>query len=477
MEHMSMVGFTLRGAPLPLLERLAVPRGERDQVLGALRAAGCSEAVLLSTCSRVEVYVGPHAGDVERVVAVLQDRAGLRATDLWGVAEVRVGDAVVEHLHRVSAGLDSRVPGEVEIQTQVRSAFRAAHAAGMTGSELARLFPAALRCGARVRAETALGREGRSLAHRAVDVGLAALDGVVDPAVIVVGSGRMAASAVLHLRQLGNRPHVAARDEVAASRMAGPSRACPLTGLAAGIARSDLVVCATSAAHHVITADQVRAAAPDRSRPLVVVDLSVPRNVDAAVAELPGVRLVDLRGMGDTAGDPGLEAALEGGAALVGECVRRYTEGSAARRVGPVIAELRRHVEDTCLTVLTRAAARTATTDDLARAARALSGTLLHRPTSLVRAAASAGDTAALTSLCDTFGVQLSAEALERLHGLATAPTGAGPTSATTGEAGHDTQQDGDGVVPSPLHRARAADGSGGAGQPTWTGSRPRRTG
>lgn len=410
MDRLSMVGFTHRRATLPLLEQMSVPRGERGRLLAALRAAGYLEAVVLSTCSRVEIYAGPDGGGgPEGLLTVLEGHSGLPLVELHPAAELRDGHAVVEHLFRVTAGMESRVVGEVEIHGQVRSAFREAQASGMTGSTLSRLFPEALRCGSRVRAETTLGAQGRSLAHRAVDVGLAALGEVVDPAIMVVGSGRMAASAVEHLRRLGRRPLVAARNEIDAARLAGPGRVCPLPALATGVEQADLLICATSAAYHVVTFDHVREARPARSRPFVVVDLSVPRNVDPAVATVPGVRLIDLEGMNDDATtDPALAAALEAGAALVSEASQRHTEGVAARRAGPVIAALRRQVEATCLVELTRVAPRTTRPEDLASAARAVAGKLLHRPTIAARGAAAAGDTEALSSICDIFGVQLS---------------------------------------------------------------------
>lgn len=414
MDHVVMVGITHRDAALPLLERVAVPVGERAPVLAALRAAGCAEAALLSTCSRVEVYARPgkDGPDGQELLAVLATRAGLSGVDLQAAAQTRVGHAAAEHLFRVSAGLESRVLGEVEIQGQVRQAFRQAHAAGSIGADLGRVFPAALRCGARVRAETSLGAHARSLGHRAVDVGLAALDGLADPVIMVVGSGRMASSAVEHLRQLGRRPRVAARNQVDASRLVRSSDVCALADLATGVGQADLLICATSAAHPVVTHDQVRAAMSARSHPLVVVDLSVPRNVDTAVAGVPGVRLIDLEQMDeDLDADPGLQDAVEAGETIVGEALRQHLEAAAVRGAGPVIAALRGHVEQTCLAELTRVAPPTATADDLASAARAVAGRLLHRPTLAARSAAVAGDAAALMSLCDIFGVEREAAA------------------------------------------------------------------
>lgn len=258
MTRLTMVGITHRGAPLALLERVAIRREDRPGLLALLRVPGCSETVLLSTCSRVELYVG-----------------------------------------NASPGLTSRVLGEVEILAQTRTAFREAAAAGMSGPVLGRLFPAAMRSGSRVRAETTLGEYGRSLAHQAVDVGMTSLARSPDPMVLVVGSGQMAQAAVDHLAGLGIHPAVAARDEMYAARLAGTGAVCPLPALTRGITAADLLICATSAAQHVVTVGQVSQAMAGRTRPLTVVDMSVPRNVDAAVAQVPGVTLIDLEGLAE----------------------------------------------------------------------------------------------------------------------------------------------------------------------------------
>lgn len=419
MERLSMVGVTHRGAALPLLERVSVPRGQREGLLLSLRDSGCPEAVVLSTCSRTEVYARPAGDGPGGLLAVLAARAGWSADELRGCVEVRDGQAAIEHLFRVSAGLESRVIGEVEIQGQVRASFREAQAAGMVGPLMSHLFPAALRCAAKVHAETVLGSRGRSLGHRAVEVGLAALSGVVDPVIIVVGSGRMATVAVEHLVAQGRRPRVAARSAVHAARLAGPSGVCPLSALTAGVQQADLLICATSAAHDVVTLDHVRAAMAARTRPLAVVDLSVPRNVDPAVAAVPGVTLIDLEGMNDgPVTDPVLAASLQAGAAIAGASAQRYAEMLAARDVGPVLAELRRRVEQACLRTLLESGDGSQTApDQLARSARAAAAKLLHQPTAAFRAAVLAGDGDGLATLCRSVGVSLHDVAGPELSG------------------------------------------------------------
>ncbi len=410
MNRLSMVGVTHREAPMALLEQVSVRRGDRGQFLTTLRDAGYPAAVVLSTCSRTEIYVDPVASGAEGLLAVLAEHAGRTYVELQAGAEIRTGQAVVEHLFRVVAGLDSRAIGEVEIHGQVRQAFRAAQAAGMAGPALSQLFSAALRCSSRVRNETTLGTQGRSLGHRAVDIGLAALPHVGDPVIMVVGSGQMASAAVEHLRRLGRRPLVAARNEADAARLVGAAMVCPLPALVSGLKRADLLICATSAAHHVVTLDHVRQAMAARARQLTLVDLSVPPNVDAAVAALPGVRLIDLEGMhDDTTTDPALAAALAAGSAFVTAAAQRYADTDAARGAGPVIAALRQRVEQTCLQELARLVNPVIIEpEDLTRAAHAIAGKLLHRPTISARAAAATGDTDALLALCDLFGVPLS---------------------------------------------------------------------
>src|SRR4051794_24150567 len=199
---------------------------------------------------------------------VLTQHCGVNRCVLAPATRSLAGPAVVEHLLRVTAGLESRVVGEVDVQRQVRSAYRVACDAGTAGPLLGRLFPLALRCGSEVRAHTILGDRGRSLARQAVDVGLRTLGGSKDPEALVVGSGQMATVAARHLAALGLRYRVAARDEHHAARLGGAERVCPLASLVDGIGRADLLICATSAAHHVVTVDHVREAMATRRHPL-----------------------------------------------------------------------------------------------------------------------------------------------------------------------------------------------------------------
>ena len=415
-----MIGLTHRSAPMRLLEHVTVRHGERGPLLLALREAGCAEAVVLSTCSRTEVYA---VGELSahRLTAVLAGYCGVGSAELQPVVESRAVLAVAEHLLRVAGGLASRVIGEVEIQGQVRAALLEAQAHASAGPVLTRLFSTALLCGRRVREETSLGAQGRSLARQAVEVGLAALPGTPDPVVVVVGAGRMAVVAVEHLVAAGRRPLVLARDACKAASIVASTSLRPISDLVDVVRAADLVICATSAAHDVVTLEHVRAATAQRGeRPLTLVDLSVPRNVDAAVAALPGVRLIDLEALDDdTSSDPALALALEGGAAVVASVLQRYASDVAAAAAGPVIVAMRAAVQQRVWRELRESSEHKGIADEvIARIAHSMTGKLLHQPVLAARAAAAAGDQVALESLRAMFVG--TADHRERLPRLAT---------------------------------------------------------
>jgi len=407
MNTVVMVGLSHRTAPLALLERVAVPAARRSEVLATVREAGFSEAVLLVTCSRTEIYAtGPKASP-ERLIDALASQAGSAYGTVRRTAEVRVGQAAVTHLFRVTSGLESRVVGEPEIRSQVRAAFREACAAQAVGGMLAELFAAAVRVATQVHRETALGSTSRSLACRAVDVALTGT--AATPRVLVVGSGRMASAAVDHLRRLDQRPTVVARDERRAVQLGGASHARPLADLVGEMAAADVLICTTSASEPLVTVAGVRRAMSDRAAPLTLVDLSVPRNVDPAVARIRGVRVVDVEAMHD---HPGEGAALGQGIAraeaLIRAAVSRHRDHIAARRAGPLIAAMRQRVEAQCLEAVARLNHTTCPPEELVRIARTVAGRLAHPATMAARAAAAAGDDAALLAICGAMDVALT---------------------------------------------------------------------
>lgn len=279
---------------------------------------------------------------------------------------------------------------------------------------LGRLFPAALHASMQVRARTGLDVHGRSLARKAVDVGLRAFaaTGRADPRILLVGSGQMASTALEHLSSLGHPCRVAARDETYAARLVGREWARPLASLVEEIRRSDVLICATSAAQPVVTVNHVREAMEDRTQPLAVVDLAVPRNVDAAVADIDRVRLIDLSGLHDDASEGVvLRACLALGDRIIAAEVDRYLTDVAAQDAGPIIAALRRQVLDICTERLS-GLGTDPSREQLVLAAHRIAGKLLHAPIIAMREAAAAGDMTTLVLLSEVFGLPSAADGM-----------------------------------------------------------------
>lgn len=420
---LAVVGWSSAHAPLGVLESVAVPQRQRDGLLARLSAVD-PEVVLLSTCDRTEVYTGP-ATAPEDLLEVVARECGQPRDPLAAGSRRLVGPAAVEHLFRVTAGLESRVVGEPEVCGQVRRAVRDARRAGTVGPVLTPPFDAAVRCARQVHDVSGLGSAAWSWGARAVASGLRALGPTAAPQVLVVGAGRLAGVVVTALHRRGLAPVVVARDVEAAGRLAGPECARPWTALPGELALADLVCCTTSAPAQVLSVADVQAALSVRPRALAVVDLAVPVDVDPRVRDLPEVRLVlpaDLAD--DDRTDTGRTAAVETAAALVRVLAERYVAAAAVRRAGPLIAEFRRHVHELCLAELLRAAPGGAPSEELAQAAHLLAVRLLHQPTMAARAAAATGDAA---------GLRLLAEALGRPAGrtgwgAAVGPDGAGLT-------------------------------------------------
>lgn len=401
---LQMLGLSHGSAPLELLERAAVRPGGCRPLLAALLHAGCTEAVVLSTCSRTELYV-VGAVEPEVLVGVLARHCDVAPVDLAQVARWRSGDDVPPHLFAVAGGLRSRVLGEPEIHGQVRACLAEAHEAAAAGPVLTRLFATAVRCGREVRERTALGGQGRSLACRAVDVGLATLAPGATAVVAVVGSGRMAAAAVERLAATGLRATVVARDRDRAARLVPAGDVRELADLVAVLAEADLVICATSASADLVRLKDVRTSTATRvgARALTLVDLSLPRTVEPLVAELPGVQLIGLDDLGDGDDPLGQEAAAAVAAAeaVVAACVEGHQAQVGSAAAGPVIQAMHDAVRETCRRELR--AAGVITDDQVERIAHRLAGQLLHRPILAARAAARTGDTAALVEVQGLF--------------------------------------------------------------------------
>jgi len=411
-----VVGANYRSAPLELLERLAIDVERRPKALaGLLELEHVHEAVVVSTCNRVEVYTAISrfhgaAGDVRRFLADLHGLAlGEFADHLYDYYEQRT----VQHLFAVAAGIDSMVVGEAQILGQVREAFAAAQAERTVGPVLSALFPHAIKVGRRARSETGIGAGLASTVTVGLRVAEAQLGGLAGRRALLVGAGGVARLAGRALRQAGAGELVVAnRTPATGAALAGElgGRAVPLDRVADELARADLVVAATAGTTPTVTAAGVAAALTRRPSgsegapgtpsgasgspggasgpegPLVVLDLGVPRDVEPEVRGLPGVVLADLdalRAVLETDEEPRRE--VERVRSLIARETAAFMGGQREARLVPTIRALRARAERVRQQELAKASARLAGLDERQRAAveavtRGLVNKLLHDP-------------------------------------------------------------------------------------------------
>ncbi len=302
---MSLVclGLSHHTAPVEVRERHAFPPDRLGEALQALRDYDeIREAAILQTCGRLEIYaeVGEYEEGIGQLKRFLTNfRHGATGYDMESYLYTLLGNAVVEHLLRVSTGLDSMLVGEAEILGQVKGAYVLAQRTGTLGAVLHRLFRNALHAGKRARSTTAIGRHSASIATAAIELADDRLQGIAAHPVLVLGAGPMGRSALHRLRELrvadvaiaSRRP---ARAQALAAEM-HHGRAIKMQHLAEAIARADAVLTSTGATHFILTKENVGAAMRLRGgRPLLIVDIAVPRDADPAVAEIPGVTLLDI---------------------------------------------------------------------------------------------------------------------------------------------------------------------------------------
>src|SRR5688500_7192577 len=294
------VGVSHQTAPVALLEQFAMGPDERVKVLHELvEGDHVSEALVLATCNRIEVFaeVERFHGGVTDVSRVLARQAGATVEELSPYVTVHYEDQAVAHLFTVAAGLDSMVVGETQVLGQLRAAYALAREEGTVGRALHPVAQRALRVGKRVHTETGIDRAGASLVSVALARAEERIGSLAGRPVLVVGAGSMGALAATTLARRDAQVVVSSRTEASAARLADTvgGRASPLADLPAELAAADVLVTCTGATGLVVGTDVVAGAMSGRKgRPLVVVDLALPRDVDPGVAALPGVHVIDL---------------------------------------------------------------------------------------------------------------------------------------------------------------------------------------
>ncbi|MFI5889520.1 glutamyl-tRNA reductase [Actinoplanes sp. NPDC051513] len=385
------VGASYRTADVSTLERLTIAEESVPALLQKLVSQPyIGEAVLLSTCNRVEIYaaVSGFHGGLGDVCNVLSEASGIPATELAGHLYVHYDEAAVLHSFKVSSGLDSMVVGESQILGQLRDAYHAASEADTAGRLLHELMQQALRVGKRAHAETGIDKAGQSVVTAALEVASSHLGDLEGKPALVIGAGAMGALSVATLTRAGVGPvKISNRSAARADRLAEAygAVAVPFEELDAALREADLVITATAATEPVLTRARLEAAGA-----LVVLDLAVPRDVAPDAAALPGITVIDIDSL--AASRRALPAAAETAAVeqiVTGE-VEHFLGWLRGADIAPTVAALRTRAEDVVAGELRKLYSRRSEfTDeqraDVSRTLHRVVQQLLHSPTVRVR--------------------------------------------------------------------------------------------
>jgi glutamyl-tRNA reductase len=404
-----VVGLSHKSAPVAILERAVVSGDSLGKLLrDVAQAEPVAEVFVVSTCNRVEVYADVdrfHAA-VTAICELLGRHCGVPAAELTSYLYVHYEDRAISHLMAVACGLDSMVVGEGQILGQVRSALKSAADTGTVGRVLSELGRLALRTGKRSRAETGIDRAGRSLLTVAIDLaarsaaGHSGAEALAGRDVLIVGAGSMSALAAATATRSGARSIVVAnRTRSHAERLAADvadvsATAAGLADLPAAMGAADVVISCTGATGQVITRDMVSAAVTARAGrpgPLVVLDLAMPRDVEPAAGDLPGVVLIGmdlLSGHGTAATDEDVLAVR----AVIEAELAAYHSAIDAARVAPTVVALRAKAAKVVEAELARLEGRLNSDglsghalDEIAQTVRRVVDKLLHAPTVRVK--------------------------------------------------------------------------------------------
>ncbi len=425
-----VVGISHNSAPVHLLEKVALDRdGVHKLVHDAAACEHVSEATVIATCNRLEIYadVDRFHGSVEEVSRLFVDRAGRSTEELLPHLYVHYDDGAVSHLFQVAAGLDSMAVGEGQILGQTREALRLGQELGTVGPALNVLFQQALRVGKRSRAETDIDSAAPSLVSAALDRSGTAVGELAGKRVLVVGAGTMAGLATATVSRLGAaQVTVANRSPERAARLAEEygGRAAPLADLAAELAMADVVITCAGATGLLVTAEMVGAARPDQ-RPMSMVDLALPHDVDPGVADLPGVTLINLAELAGELHESDAGREVVEVRRIVTQEVSAFLSARRQASVTPTVVALRSMATSVVESEMERLVGRLPDLDDAARdevlqTVRRVADKLLHQPTVRVKELANeAGAVSYAAALAELFALDPDAvDAVTRPEGL-----------------------------------------------------------
>lgn len=416
-----LFGVSHRSAPVSVLEQLSTDEADQAKIIDQLlQSSLVTEAMVLSTCNRVEVYavVDAFHGGLSVIGQVLSEHSGMGLNDLTKYAYVRYAEAAVEHLFSVTSGLDSLVMGEQQVLGQVRRAYAAAEANQSVGRTLHELAQRALSVGKRVHSETGIDSAGASVVSVSLEMADKRLrggqersdrgigSGLAGRTAVVVGAGAMGALAAKHLVRAGvERIEVVNRSLPRARRLAQniaelgvQATAHLLDDISGVLAGADVVVSSTGAVRPVMSLADVHhalAARDDDDRPLVMCDLGMPRDIDIAVVGLPGVHVIDMERIQRDQRARAAATDAEAARTIVATEVANYLAGQRMAEVTPTVTALRQRAADVVEAELLRLDNRlpgldSTHRDEVARTVRRVVDKLLHAPTVRVKQLAGA---------------------------------------------------------------------------------------
>jgi len=425
-----VVGISHNSAPVALLEQVAPDADGVPKLVQ--KAAACehvTEATVISTCNRLEIYaeVDRFHGSVEDLSMLLVERAGGSTEAMLPHLYVHYDDGAVSHLFQVAAGLDSMAVGEGQILGQARDALQLAQELGTAGPALNVLFQQALRVGKRSRAETDIDRVAPTLVSAALDRSADGGD-VSGRRVLVVGAGAMAGLATATVTRRGaGKVTVANRTPERAARLATEYAATPATlaDLPAVLAEADLVIACAGASGVLITRSMVEQARTTAA-PMTFIDLAMPHDVDPGVADLPGVTRLDLGDLADELHASPAGREVEEVRRIVTQEVSAFLAARRQASVTPTVVALRSMATNVVDAEMTRLAGRLPDLDESTRAeilqtVRRVADKLLHEPTVRVKELANEeGAVSYAAALAELFALDPDAvEAVTRPEGLA----------------------------------------------------------
>jgi len=404
----NVLGLNHKTAPVALREKVAF---NEDRLVAALRTlrqeSGVAEVVILSTCNRTEVYWAGTASGAE--LSQWLERHHGNNLDIASSLYVHQDRLAVEHAFTVASGLDSMVLGEAQILGQLKNAYRVAHETGSTGPWLNKLFQAAFSAAKRVRSETQIGANAVSVASATVSLARRMYANLGAHTALMIGAGEMIALTARHFASAGVKHMVIANRTLSRAQTLATelkAYAVDLSALDKELADADIVISCTASAAPLITKSAAAAAVrARRHRPIFMVDLAVPRDIEPSVAELEDVYLFSIDDLQQVVDEnrQQREVAAGGARLLLEEEVARFLADLRAHDAGPAIRALRRHADSIRLQTVEQArrmlAAGKSSDEVIEYLANTLTNRLLHSPTQALRQAAESTDPALADAL------------------------------------------------------------------------------